>query len=139
MGELLVKRLVENSKLPSRATENSAGYDLYSVEKIDIPRNSLRVISTGLAITVPCGTYGRIAGRSSMALREITTLGGVIDRDYIGEVKIILYNMGDMSYQVNIGDRIAQLILEKIALVNVKEVSELAATDRIGGFGSTGK
>lgn len=75
-----------------------------------------------------------------MAIQAIGVLGGVIDPDYRGEVSVILFNHGKVPYTVMPGDRIAQLILEKVAIIPVEEVAHLSATDRgTGGFGSTGR
>jgi len=98
------------------------------------------VVPTGLAFTVPNGTYGRIGPRSGLAHRYgIDTLAGIIDQDYSGEVGIILVNLGSQAFRILHGARIAQLVIERIALPQVVEVERLQATLRgSGGFGSTG-
>jgi dUTP pyrophosphatase len=138
---LLVKKLREDAVVPSRATEFSAGYDLTSVMDVYIPDRGRVAIPTGISIRTPPDTYGRIAPRSGLALRHgIDVLAGVIDHDYSGEIVVILYNTSDTDYFVKKGDRIAQLILEKIATPDVAVVLELSDTERgDGGFGSTGK
>ena len=95
---------------------------------------------TGLAISFPAGLYARIAPRSGLALKKFIDVGaGVVDHDYRGEVGVVLFNHGDQDFEVNMGDRIAQLILEKIDTPPVEEVQGLGDTVRgVGGFGSTG-
>lgn len=137
---LLVKKLDADAKIPSRATEGSAGYDISSAEDVTIAAKSRAGVSTGISIRVPKNTYGRIAPRSGLAVKHgIDVLAGVVDFDYTGEVKVILYNTSDEDYFVKKGDRIAQLILERIETPEVEAVLELSETSRTGGFGSTGK
>jgi dUTP pyrophosphatase len=136
---LLVKKLVEHAIVPARASELSAGYDLSAAIDCVVPAGGRAMISTGLAMTVPHGTYGRIAPRSGLSHKYgIDILAGVIDEDFTHEVKVILYNTEERDFIVKRGDRIAQLILEKIVTPDVAVVLELADTNRTGGFGSTG-
>ena len=95
---------------------------------------------TDLSVSVPPGTYGRIAPRSGLALRCGVDVGaGVVDSDYRGPVGVILFNHSDTDFSISAGDRIAQLILEKIEQADVVETDELGSTERgHGGFGSTG-
>ena len=97
-------------------------------------------MKTGLAISFSAGLYARIAPRLGLALKRFIDVGaGVVDADYRGEVGVVLFNHGDQDFQVKMGDRIAQLILEKIDTPPVKEVHDLDDTVRgSGGFGSTG-
>ena len=94
-----------------------------------------------MSISVPPGTYGRIAPRSSLAWKNSLHVGaGVIDADYRGNVGVVLFNLSNEDFGIKQGDRIAQLILEKIVLAEVCEVSDLDETKRgSGGFGSTGQ
>ena len=137
---LLVKRLNEHATLPARGSPLAAGYDLSSSEDVSIPKGTRRLVGTGIAFTVPHETYGRIAPRSGLAVKKGIQVGaGVIDRDYTGEVKVVLFNHGDEDFVIKKGDRIAQLIIEKIEMPEVKLVDELLVTERgEGGFGSTG-
>lgn len=137
-----VKRLTKTAKLPVKQFYTDAGYDLASDENIIIPSHQWKLISTGIAFTVPPGTYGRIAPRSGFSYKKGTMIGaGVVDESYTGCVKVLVFNLSDKDIEVRQGDRIAQLILEKIELnVNITEVNELKDTKRgSGGFGSTGK
>jgi deoxyuridine 5'-triphosphate nucleotidohydrolase len=132
--------LNEHAVLPFRATEGAAGYDLVSAEDTVVPAHGKALVSTGLIIAVPAEHYGRIAPRSSLAWKNfIDTGAGVVDSDYRGEVKVILYNHAAHDFTVKRGDKIAQLIIEKVSLPRVVEVGEISDTARgAGGFGSTG-
>ena len=137
-------KLTESATPPSKGSQSAAGYDLASAQKVTIESKCRMLVKTGLAISVPAGTYGRIAPRSGLALKHgIDVMAGVIDADYRGDVGVILVNMGSLPFEIKVGDRIAQLILEKIEInASVEEkasVEELGATARgAGGFGSTG-
>ncbi|KAJ6403293.1 hypothetical protein OIU84_015243 [Salix udensis] len=126
--------------LPSRGSRLSAGYDLSSASVAKVPARGKALIPTDLSIAIPEGTYARIAPRSGLAWKHSIDVGaGVIDADYRGPVGVILFNHSDVDFEVKIGDRIAQLIVEKILTPDVMEVEDLDATVRgAGGFGSTG-
>jgi deoxyuridine 5'-triphosphate nucleotidohydrolase len=140
MSNLMVKRLSYTANLPFRATAGAAGYDLSADENCIVPAHGKALVSTGLVIAVPKGCYGRVAPRSSLASKYNIHVGaGVVDEDYRGPVKVLLLNLSDSEFRVQQGDRIAQLILEKITIAKVQEVKELDETERgVGGFGSTG-
>jgi deoxyuridine 5'-triphosphate nucleotidohydrolase len=138
---LKVKKLSKTAKLPYKKHKTDAGYDLSADEgKLLLPQQWC-LINTGLSLTVPEGTYGRIAPRSGFSWKSGTIVGaGVIDADYTGPVKVLIHNVGNKSVEIKKGDRIAQLIIEKIVLADVVEVTDLNNTERgQGGFGSTGK
>lgn len=137
---LLIKKLVAHALTPSRATPGSAGYDIASAVDAVIPSKSRLAVSTGIAIEIPEGTYGRVAPRSGLAYKfGIDVFAGVIDSDYRGEVKVILYNSGEEPFVIKTGDRIAQLILEVIKTPDVSLIVDMTNTERGGGgFGSTG-
>ncbi|WWC97410.1 hypothetical protein V866_004289 [Kwoniella sp. B9012] len=137
---LLIKRLSPAATLPTRGSPLSAGYDLYSAEEKVIPARGKALIDLQISIAVPEGTYGRVAPRSGLASKHsIDTGAGVIDADYRGPVMVLLFNLSDDDFTVKKGDRVAQLILEKIVLADIAEVDDLDATSRgSGGFGSTG-
>jgi dUTP pyrophosphatase len=138
---LFVQYLTESAKAPTRGSQLAAGYDLYSSEEKVIKAGERALVSTGLAIAVPEGTYGRVAPRSGLAVKHGLDCGaGVIDADYRGEVRVLLFNLSKDDYEVKTGDRIAQLVLEKIVNPPVEVVTSLTETDRgAKGFGSTGK
>ncbi|KAJ2933457.1 hypothetical protein H1R20_g3616, partial [Candolleomyces eurysporus] len=140
LPNLLVKRLSEKARVPTRGSALSAGYDLYSAEKKVIPAHGKALVDTQISIAVPPGTYGRVAPRSGLASKfMIDTGAGVIDADYRGVVFALLFNLSDKDFEVNEGDRIAQLIIERIYTPEVQEVQDLEETARgAGGFGSTG-
>ena len=138
---LKVKKLTKTAKLPYKKHQTDAGYDLSADEgKILLPQQWC-LVSTGISVSIPIGTYGRIAPRSGFSWKSGTTVGaGVIDSSYRGEVKVLIHNVGNKTVEINKGDRIAQLIIEKIELPEVVEVTDLEDTERgKGGFGSTGK
>ncbi|KAI9095208.1 dUTPase-like protein [Phlyctochytrium arcticum] len=137
---LLVKRLSDKARLPTRGSAHAAGYDLCSAKALVIPPHSRAVVPTDLSIAVPADTYGRVAPRSGLAVKHFVDVGaGVIDADYRGPVGVVLFNFGENEFKIEEGDRIAQLVLERIVTPEVVEVESLSETVRgAGGFGSTG-
>lgn len=135
-----VKKLVSHAVIPKRATEGSAGLDISASEDFVIPAHKWNAVPTGIAISVPRDCYARLAPRSGLAYKKGIDVGaGVIDSDYSGEIKVILFNHGDEDFIIHRGDRIAQIIFEKIFINELVEVEELTFTKRgDGGFGSTG-
>ena len=105
-----------------------------------VPARGKVLVGTGLAFAIPTGNYGRIAPRSGLAVKNSLHVGaGVVDSDYRGEVKVLLFNHSDIDFEVTEGDRIAQMIIEKYTMTDLCEVEELSETARgEGGFGSTG-
>ena len=140
-AKLLVKKLDPNAVLPERKSDGAAGYDICCLEKrVILPPNSHKLVSTGLSFTVPEGTYGQLASRSGLSVKGVSVGAGVIDRDYTGEVKVLLFNHTSEKVYLNEKDRIAQLIIKKIELPVVEEVDSLETTVRgENGFGSTDK
>ncbi|KAK2379915.1 deoxyuridine 5'-triphosphate nucleotidohydrolase [Trifolium repens] len=137
---LRVKKLSDKAVIPTRGSTLSAGYDLSSAVDTKVPARGKSLIPTDLSIAVPQGTYARVAPRSGLTWKHSIDVGaGVIDADYRGPVGVILFNHSDVDFEVKIGDRIAQLIIEKIITPEVSEVLDLDSTVRgEGGFGSTG-
>lgn len=133
----------ENGKVPTKGSALAAGYDLYSSEEAVIPAQGQGLVATDISIIVPAGTYGRVAPRSGLAVKHgISTGAGVIDADYRGEVKVVLFNHSTKDFEIKKGDRIAQLVLERIVNAEIRQITleELDNTERgAGGFGSTGK
>jgi len=134
-----LKILSDKATVPKRALPGSAGLDLSASEDVTIPPRKWKLVSTGLAMQIPGGYYGRIAPRSGLAAKNgIDVLAGVIDENYTGEVKVILMNNDDKEFQDHCGERIAQIIFEKILVDDFEVVSELTETERgANGFGST--
>ena len=139
-GHLYVKKMRNTAAIPKRGTAGAAGYDLSAAEETVVPAKGKSVVKTGISIAVPDGCYGRIAPRSGLAVKKFIDVGaGVVDADYRGEVGVVLFNHSDEDFKIRQGDRIAQLILEKIATPQITETADLPSTVRgSGGFGSTG-
>ena len=136
-----IKKLCFDAIIPTRGSDRSVGYDLYSVADTTVPcQAGNALVATGLAITLPPGCYGRVAPRSGLAVKHCIQVGaGVIDPDYTGEVKVVLFNHGDKDFEVKKGDRIAQLVLERCETPPIEEINIVEDTERgSGGFGSTG-
>jgi dUTP pyrophosphatase len=140
MCSLLVKKLTANAMLPTKAHANDAGHDLYSIERVEIPSWSRALIRTGIAVKIPQGCYGRIAGRSGLATKNcVDVAAGVVDINYRGELMVCLVNSSNVNFTVDIGSKIAQLVCEKIEYPTVTQVLELDSTERNqDGFGSSG-
>ncbi|GAA5955088.1 hypothetical protein JCM3765_003191 [Sporobolomyces pararoseus] len=140
VATFLVQRHSDKARIPTRGSALAAGYDLYSSEEKTVPARGQALIGTDISIAIPEGTYGRVAPRSGLGVKHsITTGAGVIDADYRGKVGVLLFNLGDKDFEIKEGDRIAQLIIEKIVTPEPQEVSSLDETVRgAGGFGSTG-
>ena len=143
-GDVLkVKRLRPGARLPERATEGSSGLDLFAcIEEpgyIVFGRQPVRV-GTGIAIELPRGFDVQVRPRSGLSTKGVGVTLGTIDSDYRGEVLVTMYLFGDREeYRVNHGDRIAQLVIVRLADLPLTEVSELSVTARgSGGHGSTG-
>ncbi|KAL1785706.1 deoxyuridine 5' [Sigmodon hispidus] len=134
-------RLSEHATAPTRGSARAAGYDLYSAYDYTILPMEKAIVKTDIQIAVPSGCYGRVAPRSGLAVKHFIDVGaGVIDEDYRGNVGVVLFNFGKEKFEVKKGDRIAQLICERIFYPDLEEVQALDDTERgSGGFGSTGK
>ena len=144
MTEILIKRLSRNIPLPKYETNGSSGMDLSAnIEKeIEIAPGKTSIIPTGLAVAIPKNFEIQIRPRSGLAAKkQISVLNtpGTIDADYRGELKVILINLGENTFKVEKGLRIAQMILCPVVKAIIKEVDTLEITKRgFGGFGSTG-
>lgn len=138
---LSIKKLNADAVIPTRGSELSAGHDLYICQDLTVPARGMAIAPTGLSIEFHGGYhYIRIAPRSGLAVKGIDVGAGVVDADYRGEIKVILYNHSDTDYVFKKHDRVAQMIVEAIHHVEIlKENRELSETQRgSGGFGSTG-
>lgn len=134
----------ENAILPKQGREGDAGFDLFACEDAIIEPSQRALVDAGVAIEIPQDCYGRVAPRSGLAVKHGIQVGaGVVDSTYRGSIRVLLFNHSSEPFHVSKGDRIAQLIFEKIYVpANIAEVSyeELSATVRgDGGFGSSGK
>ncbi|OXA56359.1 Deoxyuridine 5'-triphosphate nucleotidohydrolase, mitochondrial [Folsomia candida] len=137
---LYFAKLSDKAHVPSKGSKLAAGYDLKSAYKYTVPARGSCMVKTDIQIKLPSGYYGRVAPRSGLALKNKLDVGaGVIDEDYRGNVGVILFNFGDADFEINEGDRVAQLICEKICYPEIVELESLDETERgEGGFGSTG-
>lgn len=134
-----------NNPLPSYATEGSSGMDIraYITEAVELKPLQRALIPTGLSIELPQGFEAQIRPRSGLAIKQgITCLNtpGTIDADYRGEIKIILINLSNETQMIQSGERIAQMVIQKVEKINWELSVEIEDTNRsAGGFGSTGK
>ena len=137
---LRVKKLVPEAVLPTRGSPGAAGYDLVATQGLVILPGQRSLVSTGISVELPPGTYGRVAPRSGLSVKNGLHVGaGVIDPDYRGEIKVLLYNHGAEPWMCKPGYRVAQLVIERCETPEVEEVEKLDETERgEGGFGSTG-
>mgnify|MGYP005813402887 FL=1 len=135
-----VKKLTDSSQVPTKGHPSDAGWDLYADENIQLWPEETKLVSTGIAMSLPKGFVGLIWDRSSMGVKGIHRHAGVIDSGYRGEVKVCLHNTTGELYKIKNGDRIAQLLIQETPIFRLHEVEELDSTERgSGGFGSTGK
>ena len=144
--ELKIKKLKENAKIPQRATNGSAGMDLYAciAESVTLAPGQLTVIPTGIAIELPDNTCAAfLYARSGLGVKHGICLSngvGVIDSDYRGEVCVGLCNVSDKPYVIEPLERVAQMVIAPVLTPDITEVDELSDTARgEGGFGSSGR
>lgn len=142
--EIKIKRdaSARDIPLPSYATDGAAGMDLRSSEDMKLPPGGRAAVRTGLYLEIPPGWEGQARPRSGLALKHGVTLlnsPGTIDSDYRGEIKVILVNLGEETFSIKKGDRIAQIIFSRHVRAKLLETEEISDTERAsGGFGSTG-
>lgn len=139
---MLVKRIGNHDlPLPKQETMEAAGHDLRANFTGTLPPGDRYAGPTGFAVAIPEGMVGIVKPRSGLAVKDgIDVLAGVIDSDYRGELHVVLINHGAEPFQINYGDRIAQLVVVPCYQVHMREVDELPSTERgAGGFGSTGQ
>ena len=144
MIKILIKRLSKEVSLPKYETSGSSGMDLAANidANINIDPGKSAIIPTGLALSIPKGFEVQIRPRSGLAAKQkisVLNTPGTIDADYRGEIKVILINLGQETFKVEKGLRIAQMVVCPIVQAQLKEVDDLNETERgKGGFGSTG-
>ena len=144
MIKILIKRLSKEVHLPKYETNGSSGMDLAANINsiINIEPGNTAIIPTGLALSIPKGFEVQIRPRSGLAAKQkisVLNTPGTIDADYRGEIKVILINLGQESFKVEKGLRIAQMVVCPVVQAQLKEVDDLDETERDkGGFGSTG-
>ena len=138
--ELLVEKINSEAKLPEKAHQSDAGYDLFALENTSIPPYGQAKISTGIKLAIPENFVGLIWDKSSLAAQGLKTMGGVIDSGYRGEIIIIAKNLTEEFFNITKGQKIAQIIIQEIGTMPLVESKILDGTDRENnGFGSSGK
>ncbi|MEX0918832.1 MAG: dUTP diphosphatase [Candidatus Paceibacterota bacterium] len=139
--QIKIKKLHPEAKVPAYAHPGDAGLDLCTTEDIVVPAGGRANIPTGLALAIPDGYVGLVWDKSGLAFKSgLTSLSGVLDAGYRGELRLVLLNTTDTDYHFVAGDKVAQLLIQPIVRAEIEEVSDLPASRRgIGGFGSTGR
>ena len=139
--ELRVRKTKRESILPSYAHDGDAGMDLYTTDSYRLGPGERVLLGTGVVMEIPSGYVGLIWDKSGLSNNfSLKVLGGVVDTGYRGEVKVGLINLGKESYSIKAGDRVAQMLIQKVGQLNIIEVENITNTQREkGGFGSTGK
>ena len=141
MINVKIKRATEPTPMwPRYETPQSAGADVRSKISTVVPAHGRVLVPTGMFVAIPEGYEIQVRPRSGLALKKgITVLNtpGTVDADYRNEIGVILFNTSDEDFPIETGDRIAQIVLNKVEQINWIEVDELEDTDRKGGFGST--
>ncbi len=138
---LNIKKLDEDAIIPTKANRLDAGYDLYAFHGTILQKHAHKLIKTGISMAIPEGYVGLIWPRSGMAYKHgIDVFAGVIDSSYRGEIGVVLYNSQYSNYSIEKGDRIAQILFQKVEDFDLHVVENLDDTSRgVGGFGSSGK
>ncbi len=139
--EIKVKKLKTEAQLPVFAHVTDAGADLFAAEQVTISAHSRGVVSTGIAVEIPEGYAGLIWDKSGLATKNgITTIAGVIDAGYRGEIGVAISNISNEDYTFAVGDKVAQMLFQKIEQIDFSEAAILHESSRNeAGFGSTGK
>ena len=135
-----VKKLDPTAVIPTRANAHDAGYDLYALEDLEIGPHNQKLVKTGISMAIPKGYVGLIWPRSGLAHKHgLDIFAGVIDSGYRGDIGVILYNSKLNHYKIKKGERIAQILFQKVEGFDLVEVKDLEDSERgSGGFGSSG-
>ena len=141
---LRYRRLSDSARPPAQAHAGDAGYDLFAAEQAAVEPGRRASVGTGVAVAIPDGCAGLVLPRSGLAARHGITLPnapGLIDSGYRGELRVLLLNTDpSVSFDVAVGDRIAQLVIVRVEAPPLEEAADLGETARgEGGFGSTGR
>ncbi len=139
--KLKVKRIHPSAKLPERKTSGSVGYDVYCLSSFELEKDEVTVVSTGISVEAPTWYHVELYLRSSMGMKGVTLVNsvGIIDKDYRGEIKLMLTKLTPGVLYVAGETRVGQLVVRKTRLPDIEEVNDLNDTERgTGGFGSTG-
>jgi dUTP pyrophosphatase len=142
MVEIKLLKLDENATIPTRSHEDDAGYDVASITDATIRPFETKLIKTGIAVEIPKGYEIQVRSRSGLALKQgifVSNSPGTVDSTYRGEIGVILHNLKPYSQHINIGDRIAQLVIKQVENASWAVVDKLTESERNqDGFGSTG-
>ncbi len=138
--KIKIKKLHPDAIIPKYAHSGDAGMDLFSLKEITLVPHYRIAIKTGISIELPKGYVGLIWDKSGVALKQgIKAMAGVMDAGYRGEYKIVMVNLSSKNFKINKGQKIAQLLIQKIERPEIEEEQSLSETSRGGGgFGSTG-
>lgn len=139
---LKIKKLSEEAIIPVRQHDGDAGMDICSIEDTIISPNTTKLVKTGLSMEIPYGYEIQVRSRSGLAAKKsvfVLNSPGTVDCQYRGEICVVMHNLGKEDFEIHKGDRIAQIIMNKVEMCSCEEVKELSETIRgEGGFGSTG-
>ena len=137
--ELKIKRIHDSAKLPSYGHKADAGLDLFSCVDCVLGPGEVKAVPTGIKVAIPLGFVGLVWDKSGISLKGVHRLAGVVDAGYRGEVRVVMVNLGDKPFGIELGMKIAQMLIQPVMEVTVVEAQELDDTSRgEGGFGSTG-
>ena len=138
--EVKIKKLDPEATMPEYAHPGDAAFDVFALKDKIVPARGRAIISTGFAMEFPAGYVALVWDKSGLATKfGLTTLAGVMDSSYRGEIKIIVYNTDDQDYTFRAGEKMAQVLIQPVERATITEVSELSDTTRgASGFGSTG-
>ncbi|RVY53095.1 dUTP diphosphatase [Helicobacter pylori] len=140
--KIKIQKIHPNALIPKYQTESSSGFDLHAVEEVMIKSHSVGLVKIGICLSLEVGYELQVRTRSGLALNHqlmVLNSPGTVDNDYRGEIKVILANLSDKDFKVQVGDRIAQGVVQKTYKAEFIECERLDETSRgSGGFGSTG-
>ncbi|GAA8048497.1 dUTP diphosphatase [Helicobacter pylori] len=140
--KIKIQKIHPNALIPKYQTEGSSGFDLHAVEEVTIKPHSVGLVKIGICLSLEAGYELQVRTRSGLALNHqvmVLNSPGTVDNDYRGEIKVILANLSDKDFKVQVGDRIAQGVVQKTYKAEFIECERLDETSRgSGGFGSTG-
>lgn len=137
---LRIERLSPQAKLPQKAHPGDAAYDLYANDYYSLEPQQQAVIKIGVKMAIPEGFVGLIWDKSGLASQGLTTIGGVIDANYRGEIKVILKNLSQEVFKIIPEQKVAQILIQEIAKIEIKEEKITNTTERQDrGFGSSGQ
>lgn len=137
--ELKVKKIHPEAKLPVYGHPGDAGFDLFSCVDLALGPGEVKAVPTGVKMAIPRGFVGLIWDKSGISLKGVHKLAGVVDAGYRGEVQVVMINLGREAYAIKAGMKIAQMLIQPVQDVGIRETDDLDDTSRgEGGFGSTG-